>query len=306
MDETLAGLRLDQGLARALPEYSRSRIRQWIDAGDVTVDDARAKPRARLRAGEKILLAARLAPVIADAPEPIALDIMHEDDALLVVNKPAGLVVHPGAGNPDGTLVNALLHHEPDLSHLPRAGLVHRLDKNTSGLLVVARTTASHAALVAALARRDVHREYLALVCGEVIAGKRIEAPIGRHPAVRTKMAVSEGGRDAVTHTRVAERLHGFTLLDVRLETGRTHQIRVHLAHLGTPIAGDPVYGGRRGLPAGLSRRAREAVSEFRRQALHARRLSFTHPDTGEALDLEAPPPEDFSRLLAVLRKEAP
>jgi 23S rRNA pseudouridine1911/1915/1917 synthase len=306
VDETLAGLRLDRGLASALPQYSRSRIRQWIDGGQATVDGEPARHREKLRIGAKVVLTARLEPVIADAPEAIALEIVHEDADLLVVNKPAGLVVHPGAGNPDGTLVNALLHHAPELSHLPRAGLVHRLDKETSGLLVVAKTTASHATLVDALARREIHREYRALVRGEVVAGERIEAPIGRHPSARTKMAVSARGRQAVTHTRVIERFAGFTLLSVRLETGRTHQIRVHLAHIGTPVVGDPVYGGRRGVPGGLSAVARDVLTDFRRQALHAFRLGFAHPETGEALEFEAPWPEDFASLLAALREETP
>ncbi|MGH8274831.1 MAG: 23S rRNA pseudouridine(1911/1915/1917) synthase RluD [Gammaproteobacteria bacterium] len=301
-DENLAGLRLDQALARALPEYSRTRIRRWIEDGEVTVEGAPARPRDKLRAGDRVVLTARLEPVVADRPEPIALDVVHADRALLVVNKPAGLVVHPGAGNPRGTLVNALLHYAPELATLPRAGLVHRLDKDTTGLLVVARTTGAHAALVAALERHELHREYLALVRGEVVAGETIEAPIGRHPTARTKMAVVDRGREAVTHTRVAERLHGYTLLAVTLETGRTHQIRVHLAHRGMPIVGDPVYGGRFGPPAGLTVEAREALTSFRRQALHARRLAFTHPATGAALDFEAPLPADFAELLAVLR----
>lgn len=300
--EELAGLRLDQGLARAFPEYSRARLRRWVEAGEVTVDGERRRPRDRLHGGERIVLTARLEPVIADAPEPIRLDIEYADSEFLVVNKPAGLVVHPGAGNRDGTLVNALLNYAPELARLPRAGLVHRLDKDTTGLLVVARTPGAHAALVAALARREVRRDYLALVRGEVVAGERIEAPIGRHPQARTRMAVDERGRAAVTHTRVAERLHGHTLLAVTLETGRTHQIRVHLAHRGTPVVGDPVYGGRGGLPAGLSASAREALGAFRRQALHARRLAFTHPGTGASLAFEAPLPADFAALLEALR----
>lgn len=300
----MAGLRLDLGLARSLPEYSRSRIRQWIEAGAVTVDGERCKPGSRLGAGARVVLVARLEAVIDDEPQPIALDIVHEDGSVLVVNKPPGLVVHPGAGNPHGTLVNALLHHAPDLSRLARAGLVHRLDKDTSGLLVVAKSTAAHAALVAAMSRREIKREYLALVNGEVIAGERIEAPIGRHPTARIKMAVNERGREAVTHTRVAERLHGFTLLSVRLETGRTHQIRVHLAHRGMPIVGDAVYGGRLKVPAGLDPESRASLAVFRRQALHAQRLSFTHPQSGEALDFQAPLPQDFAALLEALRQE--
>ena len=305
MDEKLTGLRLDRGLALALPEYSRARLRQWIEAGEVTVDGERPRPRDKLCGGERIVLTARLEPVIADAPEPILLDVVHADAELIVVNKPAGLVVHPGAGNRDGTLVNALLNHAPELSRLPRAGLVHRLDKDTTGLLVVARTPGAHAALVAALERRELQREYLALVRGEVVAGERIEAPIGRHPNARTRMAVAERGRAAVAHTRVAERLHGYTLLLVTLETGRTHQIRVHLAHRGMPVVGDPVYGGRSGAPAGLSAAAREALQGFRRQALHARRLAFAHPKTGEMLAFEAPLPPDFAALLDVLRGES-
>jgi len=304
--EELAGERLDRALARALPQYSRTRLRGWIDAGRVEANGRAARASERVGEGEVLVLSARLEPVIGDEPEPIALEIVHEDAALLVINKPPGLVVHPGAGNRSGTLVNALLHHDPDLAGLPRAGLVHRLDKDTSGLLVVARTTAAHAALVKALAARAIRREYLALVRGNVVAGERIEAPIGRHPRARTKMAVVERGRPAVTHTRVVERFRGCTLLAVRLETGRTHQIRVHLAHQGTPIVGDPAYGGRRSIPAGVGPRAAEALQAFPRQALHARRLAFTHPDTGAELAFSAPVPPDLAALLEALRAEAP
>ncbi|MGH8272973.1 MAG: 23S rRNA pseudouridine(1911/1915/1917) synthase RluD [Gammaproteobacteria bacterium] len=305
VDAKLAGERLDRTLARFFPQYSRTRLQGWIRIGQVQVDGAvERSARALLAAGQRVELEAVLEAVVDDRPEPIRLDIIHEDRDLLVVNKPPGLVVHPGAGNRDGTLVNALLYHASGLSRLPRAGLVHRLDKDTSGLLVVAKTTASHAALVAALARREVRREYLALVRGEVVAGERIEAPIGRHPTARTKMAVTEHGRPAVTHTRVVERLHGFTLLAVRLESGRTHQIRVHLAHRGMPLVGDPVYGGRAGAPAGLSPAAREALAGFRRQALHARRLAFVHPRTGETLEFEADLPADFAALIERLRAE--
>lgn len=300
-----AGKRLDRILAVAFPEYSRTRLQAWITDGRVVVDGRAQRASSRLETGQRVVLEAVLEPVIEDSPEPIALDIVHEDADLIVLNKPAGLVVHPGAGNRSGTLVNALLHHAPALSHLPRAGLVHRLDKDTSGLLVVAKTTASHAALVAALARREIHREYRALVRGDIVAGSRIEAPIGRHPTVRTRMAVNPRGKPAVTHTRVLERLGGYTFLAVTLESGRTHQIRVHLSHAGTPIVGDPVYAKRQGLAAGLSAEAAEALRHFPRQALHAARLEFRHPVTGEVCTFEAPLPADMSELLAVLRESA-
>ncbi|MGH8126777.1 MAG: 23S rRNA pseudouridine(1911/1915/1917) synthase RluD [Gammaproteobacteria bacterium] len=299
----MAGERLDRALARALPEYSRTRLQGWIRAGQVRVDGEIAQTRAQLSEGQSVVLEAVLEPVIEDAPERIALDIVYEDAALLVVNKPPGLVVHPGAGNRQGTLVNALLHHAPELSHLPRAGLVHRLDKDTSGLLVVAKTTAAHAALVAALERREIHREYLALVRGEIVAGTRIDAPIGRHPSARTRMAVNSRGRPAVTHTRVVERIAGYTLLTVKLETGRTHQIRVHLSHTGTPIVGDGTYGGRQVLTPGLSPAAAEAVRTFPRQVLHAKRLGFVHPVSSEDMSFEAELPADIAALLAVLRE---
>ena len=304
--DDVAGLRLDAALARALPQYSRARIKQWIEAGHVRVGGGIRRPRDLVRAGERIELAAHFDQVTEDRPEPIGLEVVHADAAVIVIDKPAGMVVHPGAGNPRGTLVNALLHFAPELERLPRAGLVHRLDKDTSGLLVVARTPQAHTALVAALARREIGREYLALVRGEVVAGGRIEAPIGRHPHERTKMAVIERGRPAVTHVRVAERLCGFTLLAVTLETGRTHQIRVHLAHRRTPVVGDPAYGGRTALPAGLAPRAAAAVTAFRRQALHAARLSFTHPRDGGRVAFSAPLPADFEALLAALRGDGP
>ncbi len=300
-----AGKRLDRLLADVFPEYSRTRLQSWIADGRVTVDGRAERASSRLEAGQQVVLEAVLEPVIEDSPEPIALDIVHEDADLIVLNKPSGLVVHPGAGNRSGTLVNALLHHVPELARLPRAGLVHRLDKDTSGLLVVAKTTASHAALVAALAQREIHREYRALVRGDVVAGSRIEAPIGRHPTARTRMAVNPRGKPAVTHTRVLEHLGGYTYLAVTLESGRTHQIRVHLSHAGTPIVGDPVYAGRQALVAGLSAEAAEAVRNFPRQALHAARLEFRHPGTGEPCAFEAPLPADMESLLTVLRESA-
>jgi 23S rRNA pseudouridine1911/1915/1917 synthase len=300
-----AGKRLDRVLAGAFPDYSRTRLQSWIADGLVTVEGRAERASSRLEAGQRVVLEAVLEPVIEDSPEPIALDIVHEDADLIVLNKPPGLVVHPGAGNRSGTLVNALLHHAPELARLPRAGIVHRLDKDTSGLLVVAKTTASHAALVAALARREIHREYRALVRGDVVAGSRIEAPIGRHPTARTRMAVNPRGKPAVTHTRVLERLGGYTFLAVTLESGRTHQIRVHLSHMGTPIVGDPVYAGRQGLVAGLGAGAARAVREFPRQALHAARLEFRHPATGAECRFEAPLPADMAALLAALREPA-
>lgn len=302
MGSEQAGERLDRVLARALPEYSRTRLQGWIRDRRVRVDGVPARASQALAQGQTVVLEAQIEPVIEDAPEAIALDVVFEDAALIIVNKPPGLVVHPGAGNRHGTLVNALLHHAPELSRLPRAGLVHRLDKDTSGLLVVARTTAAHAALVAALERREIHREYLALVKGEIVAGARIEAPIGRHPTARTRMAVNARGRAAVTHTRVLERVAGYTLLAVTLETGRTHQIRVHLSHGGHPIVGDKVYGGRQMLAAGLSPASAEAVRRFPRQALHATRLEFSHPASGKDVAFEAPMPEDMAALMAALR----
>jgi 23S rRNA pseudouridine1911/1915/1917 synthase len=283
-------LRLDQVLARLLPAESRTRLAQLVDAGEVTVDGERVLPRRRLRGGERI--AVRLVPRPQDQPhraEALALEVSHEDEAVIVIAKPAGLVVHPGAGNWEGTLLNALLHHAPELAALPRAGIVHRLDKDTSGLMVVAKTEAAMQSLVRDLAAHAVARTYLALVRGAVRAAGTVDAPIGRHPARRTHMAVVRGGKPAVTHYRVVEAFAAHTLLQCDLETGRTHQIRVHLASVGHPIEGDPTYGarGERLLP---------------RQALHAWRLAFTHPQTGAPVQFEAPLPADFSGLLARLR----
>jgi 23S rRNA pseudouridine1911/1915/1917 synthase len=286
-----AGARFDAALARSLPQYSRSRLRAWIDAGRATLDGEAAPATRKVRGGEAVVVSTP-AEEAASAPagEDIALAIVHEDDALVVVDKPAGLVVHPGAGNRRGTLMNALLHHAPQLAAVPRAGIVHRLDKDTSGLLVVAKTIPAQTALVRQLAARTVAREYAALACGDLARGGTVDAPIGRHPTRRTTMAVVPTGRPARTHYEVVERLGAATLLACRLETGRTHQIRVHLASIGHPLVGDPAYG-RRGAIA------------FGRQALHAARLGLVHPATGRPCAWTSPLPADFAALLAALRE---
>lgn len=304
--EQAAGMRLDQVLAQLFPDYSRSKLQQWVREGSVLVDGQSLRPRDKLKGGERIELSAELEQDTAVAAEAIALEIVHEDRAILVLNKPAGLVVHPGAGNRDGTLQNALLHHAPELAALPRAGIVHRLDKDTSGLMVVAKTLKAHKSLVEQLQARTVKREYWALAVGTFTGGGKVDAPIGRHPRDRLRMAVIDGGREAVSHYRVEERFAAHTLLRVSLETGRTHQIRVHMTHIGHPLVGDPVYGGRLRLPRGASERLREALSGFRRQALHAGRLGLIHPEREETLEFEAPLPADFTALLEVLRRESP
>jgi 23S rRNA pseudouridine1911/1915/1917 synthase len=295
----LAGLRLDQALARLFPAHSRSRLQAWVREGRVTVDAATADVKRKVWGGERVRLAAAPASVPGYAPQAIALAIVHEDDTLLVVDKPAGLVVHPGAGNRDGTLANALLHHAPALAGVPRAGIVHRLDKDTTGLLVVAKTLAAHADLVRQLAARTVKREYVALVHGRVGGAGEVDAPIGRHPTARTRMAVTARGKAARTRYRVAERFDGATLLAVALDTGRTHQIRVHLRAIGHPLVGDRTYGGgsrpRRGAQAG--------VDAFPRQALHAARLGLVHPASGAPCEWRAEPPADLRELLAALRR---
>jgi len=293
-----SGRRLDQLLAEIWSDFSRSRIASWVRAGDLTVDGETVKPRYAVKPDELIRLNCTLKTHSSNPePEAIALNVLIDDPALLVVNKPPGLVVHPGSGNPDGTLVNALLHLDPDLSPLPRAGLVHRLDKDTSGCLVIARTLQAHRFLVEAMKRRDIKRHYQALVWGRLIAGGSIDQPLGRHPVDRRRQVVRADGRSAVTHYRVAKRFATATLLNVELETGRTHQIRVHMRQLDHPIVGDPMYG-RRGLPSGLCPSQREAVEAFKRQALHARRIQLPHPDGERIVTAEAELPDDFSQLL--------
>ena len=300
----LAGMRIDQALARSLPQYSRARLQGWIEAGEVEIDGRRPRGKDKVLGGEAVRVHARLEACSQVAAESLPLEIVFTDRSLLIVNKPAGLVVHPGAGNASHTLQNALLGLDSKLALVPRAGLVHRLDKDTSGLLMVARTPEAHTALVAALARREIGRHYLAVCTGVMTAGGTVDEPIGRHRSVRTRMAVRADGRPAVTHYRVLKRFRGHTLLRAELESGRTHQIRVHLAHVGFPVVGDPVYAGRRRLPAGSSPALIAELTGFRRQALHAAHLALTHPVTGQAMQWEAPLPEDMTRLLAALEAD--
>jgi 23S rRNA pseudouridine1911/1915/1917 synthase len=300
-----AGQRLDQALARLFPEYSRSRLKSWLLDGALVVDGVSPRPRDPVIGGETVTLKLPSEPAVAAAPEPMRLDVVHEDTALLVINKPAGLVVHPGAGNPTGTLLNGLLNHAPELEGLPRAGIIHRLDKDTSGLLLVAKTLPAHTTLTRMLAERDISRHYLAVCGGVLTGGGKIDAPIGRHRTDRTRMCVRDDGRPAVTHYTVIERFRGHTYINVRLETGRTHQIRVHFAHRRHPLLGDPVYGGRLALPKGASDELAAALRGFRRQALHAAKLGFAHPETGAAMECEAPLPADFAALLDALREPA-
>jgi 23S rRNA pseudouridine1911/1915/1917 synthase len=307
VDDGLAGARLDQAAARLFPEFSRARLQAWIQSGELLVDGARARQRDAVWPGARLSLNATLASEVSWGAESLPLTIVHEDDDLLVIDKPAGLVVHPGAGNTRGTLVNALLAHRPSLEHIPRGGIVHRLDKDTSGLLVIAATLQAHSNLVAQLQEKSVRREYFAIVRGCPSGGGSVDAPIGRHPRQRTRMAVvAQSGKPAVTHYRIARRFAHYTALNVQLETGRTHQIRVHMAHRNFPLLGDPVYGGRFQLPRGASDTLTEALRAFRRQALHAQRLSFRHPHGGETVSFESPLAADIEALLAVLAREDP
>ena len=301
-----AGRRFDQALAEMFPDYSRSRLSGWIKAGAVTLDGTATSPRQLLRGGEQVALEVELETEIHSQPEAISLDIVHEDEHLLVLNKVSGLVVHPGAGNPAGTLLNGLLHHDPKLAELPRAGIVHRLDKDTSGLMVVARTLPAYTALVDLLSRHEVERQYEAVVLGTMVAGGTVDEPIGRSMGDRLRQAVrdEEDGKRAVTHYRLRERFRAHTLLQCQLETGRTHQIRVHLTHIGHPLVGDPLYGGGLKLPKGASDELIAALRGFRRQALHAEKLSFIHPVTGEAMSFSTERPDDLRLLIEALRAD--
>jgi 23S rRNA pseudouridine1911/1915/1917 synthase len=304
---TAAGRRFDQTVAEMFPDYSRSRLTGWIKDGKVLLDGARAAPRQLVRGGEKVDLEAELENEVHALAEDIALDIRFEDDDLMVVDKPMGLVVHPGAGNPTGTMLNALLHHNPGLAELPRGGIVHRLDKDTAGLMVVAKTLAAHTRLVEMLSLHEVRRQYEAVVLGTMVAGGTVDQPIGRHQHDRLKQGVRDvidGGKEAVTHYRVRERFRAHSLIQCNLETGRTHQIRVHMAHIGHPLVGDQLYGNGLRLPRGASQELIDALRGFRRQALHAEKLGFDHPITGEYLEFDSPRPADQNALIEALRAD--
>lgn len=303
ISETLHQKRLDAALAQLFPDYSRSLIQQWIRDGYVQLDNKIIKKTKQIvLTGQKINIDAKITGNVEWMAESIPLNIIYEDDALIIVNKPVGMVVHPGAGNPARTLFNALLHHAPELSVIPRAGIIHRLDKDTSGLLVVAKTLIAHHALIKQMQARDIEREYRAIVHGHIISGGTIDLPMGRHPKHRTKMAVLTEGKEAITHYRVLEHFREHTLLSVKLETGRTHQIRVHLAHKHYPIVGDATYSRQRQYPK-LSITAQNALKNFHHQALHAFQLSLTHPITKKRMTWQAPLPKDFQKLLEVLRQ---
>lgn len=298
-----AGQRLDQVAATLFADYSRTRLQQWIKDGAITLNGQPCRGRDKVYGGERLDLQTELEEQGDWVSEDIPFELIYEDDDILVINKPVGLVVHPGAGNAQGTLLNALLHRYPDQSLLPRCGIVHRLDKDTSGLMVIARTQRAQNSLVAQLQDRSVSREYEAVVQGVLVSGATVDAPVGRHPRQRTRMAVVHGGKEAVTHYRVVKRYSAHTHIRVNLETGRTHQIRVHMAHAGFPLVGDSAYGGRLKLPKGASDELIEALRGFKRQALHAVALSLDHPGSGERMRWEVPLSPDLVNLLAVLAK---
>jgi 23S rRNA pseudouridine1911/1915/1917 synthase len=301
-----AGRRLDQVLAELLPAFSRSRLQSWIEQGRVAVDGRMPRPKDRVRGAEQVLVQPLLERTDDCLPQPIPLHVRFEDEHLIVVDKQAGLVVHPAAGHPDGTLQNALLHYAPDLAELPRCGIVHRLDKDTTGLMVVARSLLAHRSLVAQLKARSVKRDYRALVVGAPNACGHVDAPIGRHPTRRTAMAVVAGGRPAVSNYSVLVRYRRHSLVAVRLQTGRTHQIRVHMGHLGFPLVGDPLYGARsRSAADAVNPELANALDAFPRQALHAIGLGLIHPASGEPMHWQVPMVSDLEALLALLQQDA-
>lgn len=304
--DELIGMRIDQALAKMFPEYSRGQLTKWLKAGDVLVNGQILKPKESIQGGEKVTIGTELQ--VQDESwqaETIALDIIYEDDDVIIINKPAGMVVHPGAGNHQGTLVNALLAHAPQLANIPRAGIVHRIDKATTGLLMIAKTLTAHNSLVSQLQARTVKREYQAVACGVFTAGGTVDEAIGRHSIDRKRMAVSATGKPSVTHYRVEQRYRAHTLIKCKLETGRTHQIRVHMAHIRHPLLGDPVYGGRFKQAKGMSDSCREVIQNFRRQALHAGLLGFIHPTTGEEVSWQIDLPDDMQQLVDALAADA-
>lgn len=301
----LAGKRLDQVLAALFPDHSRSRLQNWVKQAKVTVDGKVLRNKDKVQADAEIVIDAKLEQQGDWQSEPIELDVIHADASCIVVNKPCGLVVHPGAGNWDGTLVNALLHYDPELANLPRAGIIHRLDKETSGLLIIARTLKAHTYLVNAMQEREIHREYAAVINGSIISGGTIDKPIGRHPVQRKKMAILETGKPAITHYRLIERFAAHSFIRVILDTGRTHQIRVHMASIKHPLVGDPTYGSRLILPKNASEELISALRRFQHQALHAWKIEFLHPEDQRKISLECPLPQDLENLVTLLRENA-
>jgi len=301
---TMAGYRLDKALAELFPDYSRARLQQWIKQGHVLVDDEKIRGKDKVQGGEHIEIQADIPQAVTWRAQDIPLDICYEDEDILIINKPAGLVVHPGAGNQDGTLVNALLHHAPELDRIPRAGIIHRLDKDTSGILVVARSIAAHTHLTEQLQAREFLREYQTIVNGTMISGGMVDAPIGRHPTLRTRMAVTDSGKPAITHYRVKNRFRAHTHLNVKLETGRTHQIRVHMAYIKHSLVGDPVYGKRLLLPKQSCDEFMQVLKDFKRQALHATTLGLQHPTKNEWMQWSVPIPADMQQLLDMLEQD--
>ena len=301
--EELSGKRLDQALAILYPEHSRSRIQSWIKSGDVSVNQSHHKQRDEVNYGDVIEIDTELQSIDSYEAEEIELDIIYEDKDIIIINKPAGLVVHPGAGNPNHTLVNALLHFDNTLQAIPRAGVIHRLDKDTTGIMVVARTLESHTFLVDKLQKREIKREYQTVVCGQLISGGSIENKMGRHPVHRTKMAVTHSGKVATTHYKILKKFQHYTHLHVQLETGRTHQIRVHMSHIKHPIVGDPVYGNNKSFKKGIDPELRDIIGNFKRQALHAFSLELPHPSSTDKMKFTTELPDDINTLINALNK---
>ena len=299
--EKFKGKRLDLALSKLFPEHSRSRIQSWIKAGEVEVNNSKYKQRNVVNSGDIIKINTTLKSIDKHQAEHIDLDVIHEDNAIIILNKPAGLVVHPGAGNQKHTLVNALLHFDEKLDVLPRAGIIHRLDKDTTGIMIIARTIESYTYLVNELQKRNIKRNYKAIICGQLVAGGVIENKIGRHPVHRTKMAVTDKGKLATTHYRIIKKFQHYTYLDIQLGTGRTHQIRVHMNNEKHPIIGDPLYGKNTFIKKGINASLREFIKNFKRQALHAYNLEFTHPISKKIISLKAELPDDMKNLIKIL-----